>query len=252
MKKTVLVQLTAFILSLAVMLGGIDLMAQGNETNSTGKASNSKNYGGFGYFMLGYHSFNLSEMNTALKDHGYPELSNGSMSIGGGGHYLVKNWLLGGEGFGLPGSRVENDEYIVSHTGGYGFFDIGYLVVKTPSFFLYPILGIGGGGMTVNLKEKDEQTTVFGDILENPGRETNMDNSGFMLNFSFLANYMIYGEKEDTYSGGFILGIKAGYILNLDGNNWYQNQDKLTQTPSSGISGPYVTLVFGGGGSSIK
>lgn len=243
-KRLVFVSMFSF---LTLLVSG-----QSQESDVSLKSGNQNTYGGFGYFMMGYHSFDLSELNNSFSASGYPELSTGSLSVGGGGHYLLKNWLIGGEGFGLPGSKVENDTYTVSSSGGYGFFDLGYLVWKTPSFFLYPVLGIGGGGMTVNMKEKDLQTTSFGDILNNSGRETNLENGGFMLNFSVLANYMILGEKEETYSGGFVLGIKAGYILSLDGNNWYQNNEKLNQTPDSGISGPYIAIVLGGGGLEIK
>lgn len=241
------------LLFLAVLIfTGYAASSQEQPDKNSPSSKHQKMNGGFGYFMSGYQAFDLSGMNRQLIDMGYPELPTGSFSIGGGGHFLLKNWLIGGEGFGLPGSSVGNDNYMANHAGGYGFFNLGYLLWHTPSFFLYPVVGFGGGGMTLNLKEKEEQTTSFPDILASPGREVNLQNGGFMLNLSVLANYMILGEKSAGYSGGFILGVKAGYILNIGGTDWYQNNEKLNDAPSSGISGPYVGIVIGGGGMGSK
>jgi len=211
-------------------------------------STRNKFYGGFGYFMSGYQGFNLGEMNTRLKDYGYPEVENGSVTIGGGGHYLLKNWLLGGEGFGLLGGSVENSDYRVVHAGGYGFLNVGYLAYRSPSFMLYPVLGIGGGNLTLYLKDKNLFTESFDTMLENPGRESIIATGGFLLKFSLMANYIFAGVKENEHSGGFVLGVKTGYIYNVSGDNWSLSGSNLNGAPKAGMSGPYVSIVIGGGG----
>jgi hypothetical protein len=214
--------------------------------------SKGKHFGGYGYFLSGYQMMDLSSMNDLLVGKGYPELQNGSVSIGGGGYYLLNNWHIGGEGYGVPGSSAENASYKVNHGGGYGFLNVGYLVWKTPGFMLMPVVGVGGGGITVTLREKAATTPTFEQILDDPGREVQLNNGGFMLNFSVMAHYLVLGTKQPDVSGGFILGLKAGYILNLDGDNWYLDDQVVSQTPASSVSGPYFTLVLGGGGSGRK
>ena len=94
--------------------------------NSFGQdvSKSDKYYGGFGYFMSGYQILNLEGINDAFKTSGFPEINNGSITVGGGGHYLFNNWLIGGEGYGLLGGSAENNLYKVIHAGGYGFFNI--------------------------------------------------------------------------------------------------------------------------------
>lgn len=244
--KTRLLMKLNFAFFFAILISSVQPVSAQENT------SNGKHYGGFGYFLGGYQTMDLSALNDAMMQKGYPELQNGSVSIGGGGYYLLRNWMIGGEGCGLPGSTSENASYKVSLGGGYGFFNVGYLVLKTPGFSLYPIVGIGGGGMTVALREKTANTPAFGQILDDPGRETYLNNGGFMLNFSLLAHYLVLGTKTTDGSGGFILGLKAGFILNLDGDNWYLDNQTMSQTPASSISGPYFSLVIGGGGSGRK
>lgn len=216
--------------------------------------TNNKNkfYGGFGYFYAGYEVFSLQKMNDAFIANGYPEVSNGSTSLGGGGHYVMNNWLLGGEGAGLLGGTVENSNYKVIHAGGYGFFNVGYMAVRTSSFMLYPMLGLGGGNLTLYINDKSQAVGSFDDFMKNPAKESIISTGGFLLNFSFMANYIIIDTKENDQSGGFIVGLKAGYILNTSGNNWVFSGETISNTPAAGMSGPYVSIVIGGGGIGIN
>jgi len=110
------------------------------------------------------------------------------------------------------------------------------------------LVGFGGGGMTVSITDKSKLTSSFDDILEEPARESYLNSGGFLLNLSLGSDYFFAGSKSDKYSGGFLIGLKAGYILNLSGNDWYFGGNELDNSPNSGISGPYVRIVIGGGG----
>lgn len=212
----------------------------------------NKVYGGVGYFMMGYSGLQLDELNESFKSAGFPELAKGSITIGGGGHYIYKNFILGGEGHGLVGAVSENPDFKTSHSAGYGFFNMGYVVLQGKSINLYPMIGFGGGGMTVSITDKSKLTNSFDDILEDPGRESYISSGGFLMNFSLGSDYFFAGSKSDEYSGGFLVGIKAGYILNLTGNDWYFNGKQLNDSPNAGFSGPYVRIVIGGGGIGIS
>ncbi len=207
-----------------------------------------KIYGGFGYFMPGYQFLSLTEMNNSFKAAGFPEISNGALSIGGGGFYVVRNLLIGGEGYGLIGGSVENIDYRVDHAGGCGFFNVGYILAGSPSFLFAPVMGIGGGGISVNIKDRDYYPDNFDDLMEDPARESIISNGGLLLNFSVLTNILIAGYRAENEAGGFYLGLKAGYILNASGNTWYINDEELQGSPAAGMSGPYVSLMIGGGG----
>jgi hypothetical protein len=205
-------------------------------------------YGGVGYFQMGYAFFNQGNLNQLLNASGMPELENGSLSLGGGGHSIIRNFIVGGEGHGLIGNESENNNYKVSQSGGYGFFNLGYLVVQKPAFNVYPILGIGGGGSSVTITDKRNLPSNFGDLLANPNQQSNLSKGGFMLNFSLGADYFIAGETNDKSTEGFLIGLRVGYLLELNQNNWSIAGQELSGGPDSGISGPFVRLTIGGGG----
>jgi len=233
---------TKAIIPITVFLLATNLVGFSQETKS------NKVSGGLGYFMVGYTGFNLGGMNTLLKDNGYPELTNGSFTFGGGGHFIVNNFIIGGEGHGLSGSKSSNANYDLAIGGGYGFFNLGYIVYNNPTVNIYPLLGFGGGGATIGITDKSKIPENFNDLLENPARESYITNGGFMMNLSIGADFFIAGAKNENFSGGWIMGIKAGYIYNTSGDDWYFNNEKIAGSPNAGISGPYVRLTIGGGG----
>jgi len=205
-------------------------------------------YGGVGYFMAGYSVVDLDNLNQSLSNSGIPELDRGSITIGGGGHYIIKNIIIGGEGHGVTGKNAENDNYKSAYSAGYGFFNLGYVILNSPSFNFYPLIGFGGGGMTVSILDKSKLTNSFDDILDDPARESYLTKGGFLMNFSLGADYFFVGEKSESTTGGFLIGIKAGYILDVSNNDWDFNGQHLNNSPGSGVSGPYVRITFGGGG----
>jgi len=92
---------------------------------------------------------------------------------------------------------------------------------------IYPLLGFGGGGSTIGITDKSKIPDSFDNLLENPARESYITNGGFMMNFSIGADFFILGSRTENASGGWIMGIKAGYIYNVSGNDWYFNSEKI-------------------------
>lgn len=204
--------------------------------------------GGIGYFMPGFSFSNISDLNNRLLDYGYPELSTGSLTLGGGGHFIYKNFVIGGEGHGMIGNTSTNSKYKLNLSGGYGFFNFGYLIYKTPAMFVYPLLGIGGGGATLAITDRRNNPSDFNNLLEYPNRESYVTNEGFMLNLSMGMDFFVAGLKSENATAGWLIGLKIGYIYNMNGNEWYYNNTTLNDSPNSSISGPYVRFTIGGGG----
>jgi len=212
----------------------------------------SKMSGGMGHFMAGYSFNNYSGINELFKANGFPELKEGAFSIGGGGWAINNNIIIGGEGFGLSESVVKNSDYQIATSTGYGFFNLGYMLVKKPKFFAYPMLGIGGGETILAITKLENSPVAFQDVLDNAGRESYLKAGGFLMNFSIGANYLLLGGSSDSGSGGMLAGLRVGYMFDPDPNDWKFNDEKLTGSPDSGISCFYVKLTIGGGGYVIK
>jgi hypothetical protein len=241
MKTQIQFQFKIFAIILALSFS----VSYGNAQENT---TSGKYNGGIGYFQTGYSFFNQSKLNDILKASGMPELENGSLSFGGGGHFIYKNFIIGGEGHGLRGNSSVNDQYRLNQSGGYGFFNFGYLVYQRSFITLYPIIGVGGGGFSVTITDKTGLPGNFNDLLADPKHESTISKGGFMLNFSVGSDFFISGTGSDKASGGFIIGLRAGYLLELNKNNWSVADEELAGGPDAGISGPFIRLTFGGGG----
>ncbi len=104
-----------------------------------------------GYFMLGGSLIDLEALNSSPENKGYAKLSDNFLTIGGGGHRDINRILLGGEGHGLRGKETASGGSKNSMHGGYGFFDLGYLLYASPALRVYPLVGLGGGAITLKM-----------------------------------------------------------------------------------------------------
>ncbi|MCX7957838.1 MAG: hypothetical protein N3B13_02195 [Deltaproteobacteria bacterium] len=214
-------------------------------------AEEAKEGGGMGYFMASWQSISLSGLNKELNINGLPEFSESQYAFGGGGHGIIGNFIIGGEGHGLSGESKSNNLYKVSVSGGYGLFDVGYIVFKKDGLILYPLLGIGGGGLNVTIKEK--ATYDFNEVMKNPKRGIDLSNGGFITAISLCADYLFSFGKDKDGSGGLMIGLRGGFLLPMyKGSNWSYNEQEITNGPSADIKGFFFRLNIGGGGISEK
>ncbi len=211
-----------------------------------------KLYGGAGYFMMGYSRVDMQEMNARLLSSGYPEVSEGSLFLGGGGHAILGRVLIGGEGGGVAAGTYENGDYRISSSGGYGFFNLGYVLMERKGLLVYPLAGPGFGGMSLTFTDRHNLPDAFDDLLADPARQAQMTHGGFMMNFSLGMDWFVGGRKSDQDTGGWVLGLKAGYVLDTARHNWAVDKSKLSGAPAAGMSGFYVRLTIGGGGFVMK
>ena len=211
-----------------------------------------KSGGGRGYCMMGWSMLDIDELNALLKSKDYKEFSNNFFSIGGGGHGIVNKLIIGGQG----GTFIGGEETITLNggtskttlIGGYGLFDIGYLVYSKKGLNVYPLLGLGGGGLTFKVAEVS--TPSFEDLLENPKRNVELNYGGFLVNVSLGVDYLIKFAEDETGAGGLIIGFQAGYMLAPFTHDWKMDENDVTGGPDIGFNGPYVKIMFGGGGMS--
>lgn len=203
---------------------------------------------GMGYSMFGSSVLDLSAINSRLKNHGYSTMADNFFSVGGGGHAIINNRLIiGGEGHSLLGEENVSNMYKSSLIGGYGLFDVGYVVFNKSQLRVYPMLGIGGGGMTLKIRQKPTSLS-FNDVLNNPERGVELSTSGFLLSFAIGADYLLLIGGDEHGKGGFVFGIRAGYTLSPFQHDWMLDELELSDAPKTEITGPFITVMFGGGG----
>lgn len=200
-----------------------------------------------GYGMIGGTSFDIDPLNSRLKTKGYTEFSDEFFSIGGGFFRKASGRVLVGvEGHLLVGeeksSVISSKSYSSSAIGGYGFLNTGYLMVENDFLDLYPVLGIGIGGIHIKIGQSS-----FDDILDNPQGAANLNTFSFLLNFALGADYKIKLPENGTGESFLVIGLRGGYALSLYDSGWFMDEFSLAGDPEGGISGPYLRLTIGGG-----
>jgi len=206
---------------------------------------------GRGYLMIGGNQLDMDDLNSRLKDNGFTRFSDNYLSLGGGGHAIVNDRIvIGGEGHALLGrtksSTVRDTDYGSKFSAGYGFFDLGYVLLRSGGLDAYPVLGIGGGGVSMNIVESEVGS--FDSLLENPSRGSKLSTWDFMINLGFGIDYLLLLGGNEEGEGGLVLGLRGGYLYSPFEADWKFEGETLPGGPDLGINGPYIRLLIGGGG----
>jgi hypothetical protein len=180
---------------------------------------------------------------------GAPAVDGTAVGFGGGGYSVRGPWILGGEGFGTAVPTRRSATHEARLRAGYGVFRVGYNLLPPASTLLYPSVGIGGGALALTLTRRGAQT--FGDALANP-RVSQLERGMAVLDVG-LALETVTGRRATRGRhaqgwGGWVLGLRAGYLVPFARGDWRQQGEGLAGGPGTELRGPYVRLVVGAGG----
>ena len=205
---------------------------------------------GRGAFQIGYLNLDLAGINKALVAAALPRVGEEFATLGGMGFAERGRWLIGGEGQGIVGAQKTSADgsFEVDLNGGYGLFRLGYKVLNKRRADLYPMLGIGGGGLQLDIKGRSAPT--FEDVLENPARSSRLTTGGLMLDLGIGASYRVTrSERKDRGVGGFMIGATAGYVFTPATSAWKLDElNSVAGGPDGKIQGFYVRISIGGWG----
>jgi hypothetical protein len=206
--------------------------------------------GGEGCFSIGWTRIDVGPLNDVLQPLGYERLGANALSLGGSGHSFIGRLLIGGQGHGLlTGGRDANllvGPFRTRLHQGYGFFDIGWVAVRTGEMELAPLLGIGGGATQLTIT--DRATAPFGDVARDPRRSSRLTRSAFLLDLGAALTRFIPLGDSPRGTHGLVVGVRAGYVLAPAEGEWRDGDVELVGGPDSGLAGPYVRILFGGRG----
>ncbi|MFB6232374.1 MAG: hypothetical protein ABEL04_14590 [Salinibacter sp.] len=201
--------------------------------------------GGAGFFAIGTHVADFGPLNDRLEEVGYPTFATETVTIGGGGYGVVADrLLLGGEGHGLLTSDQGFQGRTVSVGGGYGLFTLGYLFRPESSVRVYPQLGVGAGGIRLEIGSRGEASN-FDEVLDNPNRRATLGRASLLVRLGAGLEYQ-FGQPGE---GLFQLGLQAGYMLSALASDWQFDDTTLSGGPDATMQGPFIQLTIGGSGS---
>jgi hypothetical protein len=209
--------------------------------------------GGIGSFSFGpVYGTNFSDMNKLLDKKGFSTASPFGIQWGGVGFGIIKNIIVGGEGyvfFILP--QPEAKDLKVSFGGALGNFNLGYVVYNTKSFILYPFIGIGAGSNSITVQERTGETIQFDEeLLEGKKlKESRVSRGIFALSLGLGGDLLTLGKRTDEGFAGLILGFRLGYIFEPFGSKWKIGNSEEKGIPSSfSLSRIFFNITIGGGG----
>ena len=202
---------------------------------------------GAGFFSIGTQFTDLGSLNNRLAEAGYPTFTSEMLSLGGGGYGVVANrLLLGGEGHALTTTDGTFQGRTVSVGGGYGLFTLGYLFRPTSNLRAFPLAGVGGGGLQLEIESTGDPNN-FDEILNNPNRSATVGRASLLVS---LGGGIEYQFGPPGKSGGVRLGLRAGYVISALNSDWQLDENSLSGGPDATMQGPFIRLTIGGGGGS--
>lgn len=196
--------------------------------------------GGFGCFGPTMAIVNFDGLNNALAGGGITDkLGSIQWGFGGAGFAVVDRVVIGGSGWGSSQTVGSPDLRATVEIAG-GEFDLGYQVLSLQHLLIAPVLGIGGGGYTIELQKLSEAPLTFDSLLENPGRTSEVAFTGLNLAPQLMVTVPI------SFVG---LQLRGGYCYTPMTPEWgLRGGSVLSSGPAVSKGMPFVALnvVFGG------
>ncbi len=197
----------------------------------------SKNSGSSNFYLIdGFHFFSFKNLNAEIERFGFPIIKNNHASYGAGGFGTVGRILFGGEGYSTSNTQ-NNDSGSVRSQGGMGLFYIGYKVINSRHFDLYPMIGGGFGGVTVTFM-KDHPDMAFNNFLSKP------TNSGQIGMGALFGNLSLGMDYRMTQTNTMILGLRTGYSFSKT-TAWKADNFHFVDAPQDPFSHFYIELIIG-------
>ena len=202
--------------------------------------------GGTGYLAIGAVALDLGGLNGAMARSGYSAFSRSFSTLGGGGHAVIDRLVLGGECHSLLAKSGGSSSTGASLSGGFGFFDIGWVVYAGRGLRVFPLVGLGAGSLRLDITGRSAAS--FGEVVADPKRSARLQTSGFLLNLA-LAVEKWFAKPGQRGSQGFFVGVRAGYELAPAPSGWELDRMEIEGGPKLNLGGPYLRLVVGAGSS---
>lgn len=217
--------------------------AQAQDEESKG----AKVSGGYGYFTPGATMLDTDGLNSYLGDYGFGDQHNGNrITLGGGGMMIVRNFILGGEGHSLMGQDFNNPTQSLNIKGGWGQFNVGYVLLGKKGMLLYPKIGIGGYNHRMVVTDAGQTASVDDVFFSGNYSGTELIKNGLLLSGSIGFDYM--PGFDETAGSGIVFGIEAGYNYAATDNNWTAYEANLAGGPALNMTGAFARIKIGFGG----
>lgn len=182
----------------------------------TGKYGKDNEVAGFFFTLpLEIPFINSLSLNELLHQHNYPSYDFLPVNFGIGlqGHY---NRFIMTFSFNNTSRKVKEDNSITRSEYRATTFNLGYNLLSTYRYSLYPYVGFKGVGLSYEFKETISDNITFPDYL---------DAKTSYKEFTKSQSYLDLGVGV-SFQWFYLLNLRAGYLLPI-GKSEYYNENKI-------------------------
>ncbi len=194
--------------------------------------------GGFGGPSFGYYRVDNTQLNNVLQTSTGEQLKDIHYTMGGCGYGLINGFLIGGSGYGSS-QNIITDSLSINYSLGSGAFEFGKL--WDLKLFHLGIMGkLGSSGETIKLSPKPLINTTIDDLLQNPGRTSQINRGGFETGVSLITIIPIIDWMAIAVKGGVSYGLGWEWTLEDGGDIVSAPQDTPLRIDVN------ISILFGG------
>lgn len=195
-------------------------------------------------FVAGYKNIDFSSFNDEFKQAGIPEAAPHMATVGGNFTWVFSNVVFNAGFGGSITDESSNTDYIVENTGGYGRFNLGYVVAHRAGWYLYPTAGYYHNTNELTIRP-NKPTPAFNAVLTNPGQSSHFTVTNHMANISLNFDWRLSARESYREEGGFVLGLEVGYSHDLTRPRWQLDLKSISGTPTDQYGLFFVRLKIG-------
>lgn len=194
------------------------------------------------YGLGGWAPIDVDALNARLAGlrEPYTPVTGDMVLAGAGMHVRFRRVLLGGEGallYSTEDAEFE-DERRARFSGAYGVVTLGFSILGTDGLDIYPLLQIGGAGLSLEVEERGAPT--WDELLEEPGRSTLLS-TGSIIGAAGLG-------LDYAFRNGILLGLRGTWNYTPHMDDWNADGDDVLGGPTIDMRGPSLRLLLGFGG----
>jgi hypothetical protein len=171
-------------------------------------------------------------------------IGQANLMAGGGGFLTIGGFVIAGGGHAILVSTSDGDAGELDMIGGGGGLALGYALVRSRDWFIYPYVGGAGYGFTLTLNNTSSEAIEVGRHRLDPGDTIDLVTGFAAMDFGVsIQQLLFFGD------GGFSLGLDVGGLVSLTGGDWSDgNGEPVSSVGSARMRGAYFRLTVGGGG----
>lgn len=211
-------------------------------------------------FTKGYSFINSNDLSSITPFRADP-INDHYISSGINLRHYFKGFIVGAEANMARNSnsygkifRKDNEPVSIDARLLNGQFQFGYDVLKNEKFQLYPMVGVGANSSKIKIdRQRDIDASQIVDG-ESQGTTFDLVQRNFLMDFGLGFDYVLKcskkADKENSDASkmknkGLLMGLKVGYQLALENDNWKHNGGDVINGPNYAPSGFYTKLTLG-------